>query len=72
MIQIIIYIVEFLKDISSTGYIRVDQSGKEIKVEAPVKKTGFFESPGASYDPRAWNKQIFYESLLKNNKASME
>jgi len=60
------------KDKSSTGYVRIDQSGKEIKVEAPVKKVGFSESPGAAYDPRAWNKQRFYEELLKKNKASME
>jgi len=60
------------KDKSSTGYVRIDQSGEEIKVEAPIKKTGFFDSPGAAYDPRAWNKQRFYEDLLKKNKASME
>ena len=61
------------KDKSSTGYVRIDQSGKEIKVEAPAKKVGFFESPGASYDPRAWNKQRFYEELeKKKNKISME
>ncbi|MFZ9876583.1 MAG: hypothetical protein ACO3EY_05960 [Candidatus Nanopelagicales bacterium] len=60
-------------NVSSTGYVRIDQSGKEIKVEAPAKKVGFFESPGASYDPRAWNKQRFYEELeKKKNKVSME
>jgi len=60
------------KDVSNTGYVRIDQSGKEIKVEAPIKKTGFFESPGASNDPRAWNKQRFYEELAKKNKQNME
>jgi hypothetical protein len=58
------------KEISSTGYIRVDETGKEIKAEAVVKKPGFFDSPGASYDPRSWNKQKFYESLAKKNPPS--
>ena len=61
------------KEISSTGYIRVDETGKEIKAEAPVKKPGFFESAkesGAAYDPRSWNKQRFYEELGKKNTLS--
>jgi hypothetical protein len=57
------------KDVSSTGYIRIDQSGKEIKTEAGDKKLGFFErakESGAAYDPRSFNKQKFYEQLLRN------
>ena len=57
------------KDVSSTGYVRIDQLGKEIKAEAGAKKSGFFESAkesGAAYDPRSWNKQKFYEQLLRN------
>ena len=52
------------------GWKRVNLSGEEIKVEAPVKKPGFFDSPGAAYDPRSWNKQKFYETLAKKNPAS--
>ena len=52
------------------GWKRVQLSGEEIKVEAPVKKTGFTESLGASYDPRAWNKKRFYEELAKKNTPS--
>ena len=48
------------------GWKRITLSGEEIKVEAPVKKPGFTESPGAAYDPRSWNKQKFYEQLLRN------
>jgi hypothetical protein len=58
------------KDKSSTGYIRIDQSGKEIIVPTATKKPGFFDSPGAAYDPRSWNKQKFYESLAKKNPPS--
>ena len=61
------------KEISSVGYVRLDRSGKEIKVEAPAKKTGFFqrsEEKGAAYDPRSWNKQRFYEELGKKNTLS--
>jgi hypothetical protein len=58
------------KEVSSTGYIRIDRAGKEIKAEAPAKKTGFFDTPGAAYDPRSWNKQKFYESLAKKNPPS--
>lgn len=61
------------KEISSTGYIRLDRAGNEIKAEAPAKKTGFFESAkesGAAYDPRSWNKQRFYEELGKKNTLS--
>ena len=57
------------KEISSVGYIRLDRSGNEIKTEAGAKKSGFFESAkesGAAYDPRSWNKQRFYEQLLRN------
>ena len=61
------------KEVSSTGYVRIDQSGKEIKAPVVTKKPGFFDSPGAAYDPRAWNKQRFYEELeKKKNKISME
>ena len=60
-------------NVSSTGYIRIDQSGKEIIVPTETKKPGFFDSPGAAYDPRSWNKQRFYEELeKKKNKVSME
>jgi DNA-binding protein len=53
------------------GYVRLDQTGKEIPSgPAPVKSPGFFESPGAAYDPRAWNKQKFYDSLINKNKTS--
>jgi len=53
------------------GYVRLDQTGKEIpSAPAPVKSPGFFESPGAAYDPRSWNKQKFYESLAKKNTPS--
>jgi hypothetical protein len=52
------------------GWKRITLSGEEIKVEAPVKKPGFTESPGAAYDPRSWNKQKFYESLAKKNPPS--
>jgi hypothetical protein len=58
------------KDVSSSGYIRINRAGEEIKAEAVVKKPGFFDSPGAAYDPRSWNKQKFYESLAKKNPAS--
>jgi hypothetical protein len=55
------------------GYIRLEQSGKEIPSgPAPVKKPTFSESPGAAYDPRAWTKQRFYEELAKKNKPNME
>jgi hypothetical protein len=60
-------------NVSSTGYIRIDQSGKEIIVPTETKKPGFFDSPGAAYDPRSWNKRRFYEELeKKKNKVSME
>jgi hypothetical protein len=52
------------------GWKRITLSGEEIKVETPVKKPGFTESPGAAYDPRSWNKQKFYESLAKKNPPS--
>jgi hypothetical protein len=58
------------KDQSKEGWKRINLSGEEIKAEAPVKKTGFAESPGAAYDPRSWNKQKFYESLAKKNPPS--
>ena len=57
------------KEISSVGYIRLDRAGKEIKAEAGDKKLGFFErakESGAAYDPRSFNKQKFYEQLLRN------
>jgi hypothetical protein len=34
MIQIILY-KKVSKEVSSTGYIRIDRAGKEIKAEAP-------------------------------------
>jgi hypothetical protein len=58
------------KDVSSSGYIRINRAGEEIKAEPVVKKPGFFDSPGAAYDPRSWNKQKFYESLAKKNPPS--
>jgi hypothetical protein len=58
------------KDQSKLGWKRINLSGEEIKVEAPVKKPGFFDSPGAAYDPRSWNKQKFYETLAKKNPPS--
>lgn len=61
------------KEVSSTGYVRIDSSGKEIKVEAPAKKPGFFErskESGAAYDPRSWTKQRFYEEIGKKNTLS--
>lgn len=58
------------KEKSSVGWVRLDRSGQEIVVQAPEKKPGFFDSPGAAYDPRAWNKQKFYESLANKNKTS--
>lgn len=58
------------KDVSSSGYIRINRAGEEIKAEPVVKKPGFFDSPGAAYDPRSWNKQKFYETLAKKNPPS--
>jgi len=52
------------------GWKRINLSGEEIKAEPVVKKTGFTESPGAAYDPRAWNKRRFYEELAKKNTPS--
>jgi hypothetical protein len=51
------------------GWKRIQLSGEDIKAGAPVKPTGFFErakESGAAYDPRSWNKQKFYEQLLRN------
>ena len=57
----------------SPGWVRIQTSGKEIPAPpTPAKPPSFFDSPGAAYDPRAWNKQKFYESLLNKNKASLE
>jgi hypothetical protein len=58
------------KEKSSVGWVRLDRSGQEIVVQAPEKKPGFFDSPGAAYDPRSWNKQKFYETLANKNKTS--
>ena len=61
------------KEVSSVGYIRLDRAGREIKVEAPAKKPGFFErskESGAAYDPRSWTKQRFYEEIGKKNTLS--
>jgi hypothetical protein len=53
------------------GFIRLEQGGQQIpSAPAPAKSPGFFESPGAAYDPRAWNKQKFYDSLVNKNKTS--
>ena len=52
------------------GWKRVQLSGEDIKAGEPVKKTGFFDSPGAASDPRAWNKKRFYEELAKKNSPS--
>jgi hypothetical protein len=70
MIQIIICIKKFLKKYLVQVMIRIDRAGEEIKAEAPAKKPGFFDTPGAAYDPRSWNKQKFYESLAKKNPPS--
>ena len=51
------------------GWKRIQLSGEDIKAGAPVKPTGFFgevKEKGAAYDPRSWNKQKFYEQLLRN------
>lgn len=58
------------KDQSKEGWKRINLSGEEIKAEAPIKKAGFSESPGAAYDPRSWNKKRFYEELAKKNTPS--
>ena len=61
------------KDQSQLGWKRIQLSGEDIKAGAPVKPTGFFakvKEKGASYDPRSWNKQKFYESLAKKNPPS--
>jgi hypothetical protein len=61
------------KDQSKEGWKRVQLSGKDIEAEAIVKPTGFLaevKEKGASYDPRSWNKQKFYESLAKKNPPS--
>jgi hypothetical protein len=58
------------KDQSKEGWKRINLSGEEIKAEAPIKKPGFSESPGAAYDPRSWNKKRFYEELAKKNTPS--
>ena len=64
------YFYKRSKDVPG-GYIRLEQSGKQIpSAAAPAKKVGFFDSPGAAYDPRAWTKQRFYESLAKKNTPS--
>jgi hypothetical protein len=55
------------------GWVRVQTSGQEIPApQAPVKQPSFFESPGAAYDPRSWNKKRFYEELANKNKPNME
>jgi hypothetical protein len=51
------------------GWKRIQLSGEDIKAGTPVKPTGFFgevKEKGAAYDPRSWNKQKFYEQLLRN------
>jgi hypothetical protein len=51
------------------GWKRIQLSGEDIKAGAPVKPTGFLaevKEKGAAYDPRSWNKQKFYEQLLRN------
>lgn len=55
------------------GWVRVQTSGQEIPAPStPVKQPSFFESPGAAYDPRSWNKKRFYEELANKNKPNME
>jgi hypothetical protein len=49
------------------GWVRIQTSGENIPAPPVVQKT---ESIGAAYDPRAWNKQKFYESLAKKNTPS--
>jgi len=56
------------KDQSQLGWKRIQLSGEDIKAGTPVKPTGFFaevKEKGASYDPRSWNKQKFYEQLSR-------
>jgi hypothetical protein len=68
-------------DINGDFYVRTEKGYKSIYAEsgeevAPIvteKKPGFFDKTkeqGASYDPRSWNKQKFYESLAKKNPPS--
>ena len=65
-------------DVNGDFYVRTEkgyksiyaESGKEVAPIVPEKKPGFFDKTkeqGASYDPRSWNKQKFYESLAKKN-----
>ena len=64
-------------DVNGDFYVRTEkgyksiyaESGKEVAPIVPEKKPGFFDKTkeqGASYDPRSWNKQKFYEQLLRN------
>ena len=64
-------------DVNGNFYVRTEkgyksiyaESGKEVAPIVPEKKPGFFDKTkeqGASYDPRSWNKQKFYEQLLRN------
>ena len=68
-------------DVNGNFYVRTEkgyksiyaESGKEVAPIVPEKKPGFFDKTkeqGASYDPRSWNKQKFYESLAKKNPPS--
>jgi hypothetical protein len=56
------------------GYREVyGKSGQDVVPITVEKKPGFFESvkeKGAAYDPRSWNKQKFYDSLVNKNKTS--
>jgi hypothetical protein len=64
-------------DMNGDFYVRTEKGYKSIYAEsgeevAPIvveKKPGFFErakESGAAYDPRSFNKQKFYEQLLRN------
>lgn len=68
-------------DLNGDFYVRTEKgykpiygtSGEDVAPIATEKKPGFFEKSkqsGASYDPRSWNKQRFYEELGKKNTLS--
>lgn len=68
-------------DLNGDFYVRTEKgykpiygtSGEDVNPIVTEKKPGFFEKSkqsGASYDPRSWNKQRFYEELGKKNTLS--
>ena len=48
------------------------KTGEKVVKPAVEKKPGFFDSPGAAYDSRAWTKTRFYEELAKKQFPTME